>query len=156
MLDVSSNVRHNDDDHGIVMDENEISQGVDIFMKRAIILSMLALGLIVVSTVRAHEKVKLTGYVVDVVCAADHTKDTPEDATKFAAEHTKECALMEECVKSGYGIFADGKWYPFDAKGNTLAKALFEKTAKKDHVKATVEGMKHEGKILVEKLTEAE
>jgi hypothetical protein len=59
---------------------------------------MLAVGLIAVSTVRAHEKVKLTGYVVDVVCAADHTKDNPEDATKFAADHTKECALMEECV----------------------------------------------------------
>jgi hypothetical protein len=125
-------------------------------MKKAIILSMLAVGLLVVSTVRAHEKVKLTGYIVDVACGADHAKDTPEDATKFAAEHTKECALMEECVKSGYGVFAEGKWYPFDAKGNMLAKALFEKTAKKDHIKATVEGMEHEGKILVEKLTEAE
>jgi hypothetical protein len=52
-------------------------------MKRAIALSMLAVGLIAVSSVRAHEKVKLTGYVVDVVCAADHTKDNPEDATKF-------------------------------------------------------------------------
>jgi hypothetical protein len=126
------------------------------FMKRAIALSMLTVVLIAISTVRAHEKVKLTGYVVDVVCAADHTKDNPEDATKFAADHTKECALMEDCVKGGYGIFADGKWYPFDAKGNTLAKALFEKTAKKDHIKATVEGMKHEGQILVEKLTDAE
>jgi hypothetical protein len=152
---VPSNECHNDDDHGIVMDDNKILKGVDI-MKRAIALSMLAVGLIVVSTVRAHEKVKLTGYVVDVVCAADHTKDTPDDATKFAAEHTKECALMEECVKSGYGIFDDGIWYPFDVKGNTLAKALFEKTAKKDHIKVTVEGMKHEGKILVEKLTEAD
>jgi hypothetical protein len=28
--------------------------------------------------------------------------------------------------------------------------------AKKDHIKVTVEGMKHEGKILVEKLTEAD
>src|SRR5262252_6712093 len=110
-------------------------------MKKAIALSLLAVGLIAVSTVRAHEKVKLTGYVVDVVCAA---------------EHSKECALMEECVKSGYGIFADGKWYPFDAKGNSLAKALFEKTAKKDPIKVTVEGMNHEGKILVEKLTEAD
>jgi hypothetical protein len=125
-------------------------------MKSTIALSILAIGLIAISTVRAHEKVKLTGYVVDVVCAADHTKDNPEDATKFASEHTKECASMEECVKSGYGIFADGKWYPFDAKGNTLAKALFEKTTKTDHIKVTVEGMKHEGKILVEKLTEAD
>ena len=125
-------------------------------MKSLIALSILAVGLIAVSSVRAHEKVKLTGYVVDVVCAADHTKDASEDATKFASDHTKECGLMEECVKGGYGIFADGKWYPFDAKGNTLAKALFEKTAKKDHIKATVEGMKHDGKILVEKLTEAD
>ena len=125
-------------------------------MKSTIALSILAVGLIAVSTVRAHEKVKLIGYVVDVVCGADHTKDNPEDATKFGAEHTKECALMEECVKSGYGIFADGKWYPFDAKGNTLAKALLEKTTKKDHIKVTVEGMKHEGKIIVEKLTETE
>src|SRR5262249_10124365 len=124
-------------------------------MKKLIALSMLVVGLIAVSTVRAHEKVKLTGYVVDVVCAADHAKDNPEDATKFAAEHTKECALMEECVKGGYGVFADGKWYPFDAKGNTLAKALFEKTGKKDQIKMTCEGMKHEAKILVEKLTEA-
>src|SRR5262245_21967645 len=125
-------------------------------MKRAITLIALAVGLIAVSTVRAHEKVKLTGYVVDVVCAADHAKDNPEGATKFAAEHTKECALMEECVKGGYGVFADGKWYPFDAKGNTLAKALFDKTGKKDHIKMTVEGMKHDGKILVEKLTETD
>ena len=124
-------------------------------MKKAIAFIILAVGMIAVSTVLAHEKVKLTGYVVDVVCAADHTKATPEDATKFAAGHTKECGLMEECVKGGYGIFADGKWYPFDAQGNTLAKAIFEKTAKKDQIKVTVEGMKHDGKILVEKLTEA-
>src|SRR5262249_42181587 len=125
-------------------------------MKRTIILSAIVAGLIAVLTALAHEKAKLTGYIVDVACAAGHTKDSSEDLTKFAAEHTKECALMEECVKSGYGIVADGKWYPFDAKGNELAKALFEKTAKKDHIKMTVEGMKHDGKILVEKITEAD
>jgi hypothetical protein len=76
------------------------------------------------------------------------------DAMKFAGEHSKVCGLMDECVKSGYGIFSDGKWYPFDAKGNELAKALFEKTSKKDHIKVTIEGMKHEGKIMVDKLTE--
>ncbi len=122
---------------------------------KSIFLSLIAL-LFVASFVSAHEKVKLTGYVADVMCSADHAKGKPEDAMKFAAEHTKECGLMEECIKSGYGIFADGKWYPFDAKGNELTKALFEKTQKKDHVKVTVEGMKHDGKILVEKLTEAQ
>src|SRR5215471_7155145 len=126
-------------------------------MKKTIFFSLGAALLIYAgAVVWAHEKVKLTGYVVDVVCFSDHAKDNPEAATKVAAEHTKECALMEDCVKSGYGIYADGKWYPFDAKGNELAKAVFEKTRKKDHVKMTVEGMNHEGKILVEKITEAE
>lgn len=124
--------------------------------KLAILWIGLAVLVITASSALAHEKVKLTGYVVDVMCFAEHVGAKPEAATKAAAEHTKECALMEDCVKSGYGIYVDGKWYPFDAKGNGLAKALFEKTSKKDHIKMTVEGMKHDGKILVEKLTEAE
>jgi hypothetical protein len=62
---------------------------------------------------------------------------------------------MPDCIKGGYGIYADGKWYPFDAKGNELAKALFEKTAKKDQIKMTVEGMTHDGKVLVSTITEA-
>src|SRR4026207_904993 len=127
-------------------------------MQKSPILSSLLVLLLVVATsvVWAHEKVKLTGYVVDVMCFGDHAKDKVEDATRIAAEHTKECALMDDCVKSGYGLYADGKWYPFDAKGNELAKALFDKTKRSDHLKVIVEGMKNEAKILVEKLTEAE
>ncbi len=121
---------------------------------KTLLLSLMAPAIVFAAVVLAHEKVKLTGYVVDVMCAADHTKDKAEDAMKIASEHTKSCGLMDECVKSGYGIFADGKWYPFDAKGNELAKAMFEKTRKKDHIKVIVEGMKHDGKILVEKITE--
>jgi len=96
-------------------------------MQKSPILSSLLVLLLVVATsvVWAHEKVKLTGYVVDVMCFGDHAKDKVEDATRIAAEHTKECALMDDCVKSGYGLYADGKWYPFDAKGNELAKTLF-------------------------------
>jgi hypothetical protein len=125
-------------------------------MKKHFVVSLVALFVLAASVfVQAHEKVKLTGYAVDVMCATGHAKDQPEDAMKFAAEHSKECGLMEDCVKSGYGIFADGKWYPFDEKGNKLAKAIFDKTSKADHVKVTVEGMKHDGKILVETLTEA-
>jgi len=56
-------------------------------MKRAIALNMLGVGLIAVSTVRAHEKVKLTGYVVDVVCAADHT--FPSNHFTFLADERR-------------------------------------------------------------------
>jgi hypothetical protein len=125
--------------------------------KNSLLLTLLTTLLIALaSVVWAHEKVKLTGYVVDVMCFGDHTKDSPEAVTKIAAEHTKECALMAECIKSGYGIVADGKWYPFDAKGNELAQALFEKTTKKDQIKMTVDGMKHDGKILVQALVEVQ
>lgn len=124
--------------------------------KKFSIFILLSLFVVTVSTAWAHEKVKLTGYVVDVMCFADHLTDKPEDALKAAQDHDKECALMEHCVKSGYGIYADGKWYPFDAKGNELAKAIFEKSKRNKEFKMTVDGMKHDGKILVEKLSEAE
>ena len=125
-------------------------------LRRFRIVSVTVVALLVASASAtwAHDKVKLTGYVVDVMCAASHVKDAPEEATKFAAENTKECGLMEECIKSGYGIFSNGKWYPFDEKGNALAKSIFEKTARKDHIKVAVEGMEHGGKILVQTITE--
>lgn len=125
-------------------------------MKKTVFFVLIAALLVAPTAAWAHEKVQLTGYVVDVVCYDDSAKGGPEAVAKAAAEHTQECALMADCIKSGYGIYADSKWYPFDAKGNDLAKAAFEKTAKKDHIKMTVEGMKHDGKILVEKITEAE
>jgi len=126
-------------------------------MKKAIAMSIgmaLMIGTAIIA--RAHENVKLTGYLVDAMCAASHMKSHPENADAFAAGHTKGCALMPECVESGYGIISGGKWYAFDAKGNELAKAIFDKTDKKDHISATVEGMEHDGKIMVEKLTAGE
>ena len=121
---------------------------------KSIFLSLIAAVGLMTLAASAHDPVKLSSYLVDTVCAADHVKDSAEAATKFAAEHTKECGLMEECVKGGYGVFSDGKWYPFDDKGNQLAKAILDKTQKKDHIKITVEGMKHDGKILVKIMTE--
>ena len=123
-------------------------------MKKTI--SLLIVLLFAASIALAHEKVKLTGYMGDVLCAKGFDKDKPEEAMKSAAAHTKECGLMDDCVKSGYGILSDGKWYPFDAKGNELAKAVFEKTKKKDNIKVTVEGLKHDGTILVQSITEVE
>src|SRR5262245_55497631 len=119
---------------------------------QVIILSALAALVITASTLSAHEKVKLSGYVVDMMCFTEHAKEATDVAKKAAAEHSRDCALMEECVKSGYGIYADGKWDTFDAKGNELAKAKFEKTKRKDNIKVTVEGMNHGGKILVDKI----
>lgn len=123
-------------------------------MKKTI--SLLIVLLFAASVAFAHEKVKLTGYAMDVLCAKGFDKDKPEAAMKSAAAHTKECGLMDDCVKSGYGVLSDGKWYPFDAKGNELAKAIFDKTTKKDNIKITVEGLKHDGTIMVQSIIEVE
>src|SRR5258708_7818010 len=121
---------------------------------KKIVLVLIAVLMFMVSIASAHEPIKVSGFLVDKMCAASHTKDKPADATKFSSEHTKECGLMDDCVKSGYGVFADGKWYEFDEKGSKLALAIFNKTKKTDQIKVTVEGQLHDGKILVGKLTE--
>ena len=47
--------------------------------------------------------------------------------------HTKQCALMPDCQKSGYGIFTyDQKFLPFDGAGNQKALAYFKKAKQED------------------------
>ena|SRR5580704_7383582 len=127
-------------------------------MKKTLVALCVGLAVVVAASavVRAEQKVKLTGYLVDVMCASGHMKNHPQDADAFAASHTKSCGLEEGCAASGYGIVSGGKWYPFDAKGNEMAKALFEKSKKENHIGATVEGVQNGDQIAVEKLTESE
>ena len=48
-----------------------------------------------------------------------------------AEAHTKECLLMAECQKSGYGLYTqDNKFYAFDAEGSRKALALIKASAK--------------------------
>jgi hypothetical protein len=80
------------------------------------------------------KKATLTGHLVDQMCGGE-----VKDAAK-AAEHSKECALMDHCASSGYGIFADGKYVKFDAEGSKKAKALVEKTKKEKDIAIIAEG----------------
>jgi hypothetical protein len=66
-------------------------------------------------------------------------------------KHSKGCAL--KCADSGYGIVVDGKYIPFDSKGNDLAKAALDKTEKKDHLRVTVDGDMKDDKIAVSSLS---
>src|SRR5262245_12148229 len=60
-----------------------------------VVLALSATGL------AEGKKVTLTGYLIDQMCGG-----AMKDVSK-AAEHTKDCALMDHCASSGYGIFAD-------------------------------------------------
>ena len=79
-------------------------------------------------------KATLTGHLVDQMCGGDL-----KDAAK-AADHSKECALMDHCAASGFGIFANGKYVKFDAEGSKKPKALVEKTKKEKDITIVAEG----------------
>jgi hypothetical protein len=80
------------------------------------------------------KKVTLTGHLIDQMCGAEL-----KDAAK-AADHSKECALMDHCASSGFGIFANGKYVKFDAEGSKKAKLLVEKTKKEKDIAVVAEG----------------
>lgn len=80
------------------------------------------------------KKVTLTGHLIDQMCAGE-----VKDAVA-AAKHSKECALMDHCAASGFGIFANGKYTKFDAAGSQKAKALAEKTKKEADIAVVAEG----------------
>lgn len=89
-----------------------------------------------------------SGTLVDVMCSSDVKTQADAD------NHTRECALMDACVASGYGIVIDGVFHKFDAEGSKQAEAIFRSTKKTDHITATVEGtLEHNGDITVTKLT---
>src|SRR5262245_7368905 len=98
--------------------------------------------------------VTMTGNIVDKACSARVSKK--EDAQAAAAGHTKGCSLMEGCAKSGFGIFADGKWTEFDEKGNAMAKAALEKSSKDKGGKFKITGKVADGKMTVDSISEVE
>ena len=81
---------------------------------------------------------------------------TPEQqaAMQKAAAHTKDCATMEACAASGYGVFSDGKFYKFDSAGNQKAKQILDETSRNDHLYVEVKGQKKGNSVKVASITE--
>ncbi len=79
---------------------------------------------VVTTTTTTPEAIVLKGIIVDNMCAGAN-KDT---LAEFVKTHTKDCALMPDCVASGYSILADDKLYKFD-KDSSAKIAEFLKNA---------------------------
>lgn len=75
--------------------------------------------------------VTLTGTIIDNMCAGTQK---PEELAAFVKTHTKQCALMPQCVASGYSIFADGKLSRFDKDSNVKVEEFLKKTDSKTDV----------------------
>jgi hypothetical protein len=92
--------------------------------------------------------VKLTGYVIDNMCAGMHGT---EDEAK---EHSTSCALMPNCEKSGYAVISGDKTYKLDDNGNKLAEHALKSTHTRRGLKVEVEGTLDGDTLHAEKLTE--
>jgi hypothetical protein len=115
------------------------------------LMAVIALSLVVMGQ---GGKITLTGYIIDKACSARLAKKSDPQAA--AAEEPTSCALMEGCIKSGFGIFADGMYTEFDEKGRALAKAALEKTKKDKGAKFQVIGRVTGDKMSVTDIKEVE
>ena len=90
------------------------------------------------------------GILVDRACGA---KMASSNDQKAAMGHTRECALMPNCTKSGYGVLtADGHYVILDAAGNTKAEAALKASKKTDDMKVTVSGTQTGDNIAVKSI----
>ena len=77
------------------------------------------------------------GVLMDKMCSMKAMKE----GQQAAHMHTRDCALMPDCQKSGYGVFtADGKFIGLDDAGNAKAVAALKASKKKDDLKVRVTG----------------
>lgn len=119
-------------------------------MIRKISLLGVALALAAAFTYAQGEKktVKVTGYVIDNMCAGPHAA---EDEAK---EHTTSCALMPRCEKSGYAVVSGDKSYKLDDNGNKLLVGVLKSTHTRRGVKIEVEGTLDGDTLHADKLSE--
>jgi len=87
------------------------------------------------------------GVLIDKQCSYKaETRVVPggtlEGGMLVAYTHTRQCALMPACQRSGYGIFTyeDNKFLAFDEAGNRKALALLKETKKEDDLRVEVTG----------------
>lgn len=89
---------------------------------------------------------QVQGILIDQMCSSKAevrivSGPRLEGGMIVAEAHTRQCALMPECEKSGYGVFTyDQKFLKFDPAGNRKALAALRASKKEDDLKVEVTG----------------
>lgn len=105
-------------------------------------ISLVVVGLTATAVGQASSQ-KISGYLVDSVCAVDHATEPG-----YVANHDKRCQLMDACIKSGYSLVtSDLKVLKLDQKGAEQALALIKATDKDKGWRVVVTG-KVEGQTI--------
>lgn len=121
-------------------------------MKKSIVIRCgrnLCLGAVLpglLSAIAQTPDTKVQGVLIDKMCSYKaETRVVPGGLLAGGIiaiyPHTKQCALMPDCQKSGYGIFTyDQKFLPFDGAGNQKALAYFKQAKQEDDFRVEVIG----------------
>lgn len=97
-----------------------------------------------------------TGFLVDRSCAAQIKVDSKGvDPSPSLKKHTRHCSLEPSCCEAGYSLYSQGKWLDLDAKGNELAKKIFEQSKKESGHLFTVTGVYKRNELRVASMAEA-
>ena len=119
------------------------------FRKVSLVAALVALAAVFAYAQGEQKTLKVTGYVLDHMCAGMHGSE--EEAQK----HPNACALMENCQKSGFVVVAGEKTYKLDEQGNKLAAEALGAAKTKNGLKVDVEGTLDGDTLHVAKLAEA-
>ena len=89
---------------------------------------------------------QVQGILIDQMCSSKAevrivSGPRLEGGMIVAEAHTRQCALMPECQKSGYGVYtSDNKFLKFDEAGNRKAIAALKASTKLDDFEVEVTG----------------
>jgi hypothetical protein len=120
------------------------------FRKVSLVAAAVALAAAFAYAQGEQKTLKVTGYVIDNMCAGMHGSE--EEAQK----HPNGCALMESCQKSGFAVVAGEKTYKLDAEGNKLAAEALQAAKARKGLKVDVERTLEGDTLRVAKLAEAQ
>jgi hypothetical protein len=94
----------------------------------------------------AGSAAEVKGILIDEMCSSKAevrivSGPRLEGGMIVAEAHTRQCALMPACEKSGYGVFTyDNKFLKFDPAGSRKALAALKASKKEDDLKVEVTG----------------
>jgi hypothetical protein len=115
-------------------------------------LGLAALGLAALLTragaATGSSPTKIQGVLIDEKCSSNaQTRIVSEGGSHleggivWAYTHTRKCALMPECERSGYGLAThDNRFLKFDAAGNKKAAEMLRASKKEDDLEVEVTG----------------
>jgi hypothetical protein len=126
-------------------------------LMRRFLCNLCFLGLLPGVAVTASGPTTVKGVIIDKACSSKaEVRLLPsgiEGGMIVAEAHTRECALMPACQRSGYGIFTwDQKFLAFDSAGSHKALEAIKASKKLDDFEAEVTGVITGDTIKVESL----